>query len=326
MASRYLIKNRYYPEFIEVTEVEAFDLLQARNCVQALTRVEEVFALLAETFVEFERYLLDQTIHLAYYDHALEGFSRIRDGVNVRVFSLLSAARAYHDQRKSAIRGTSYIAADVRDRIEALFSEKFETELLYRFMEGLRNFSQHHDIPVRGTSISHQIERDPTRPSSDNKIRERITLQPFFLVDEIIDSNRLKSKLRKELEDQEISQLDARYCVRKYLGDIAAAHYELRAVTQKALHSAQMSIVLAGAKFRTATARNDDTLILVEQGGESGEEMKNQDLLRDTFESLTERRKAWSGLAKAEQRYVSSQLTKLRATFYPHQDRVWIPK
>jgi hypothetical protein len=75
----------------------------------------------------------------------------MRQNLNIRVVNLLTSTKLYHDQLNQNVSKCVPNVLCLKDKIEELFNKEGSANLEYRFMEALRDYVQHKDLPIRWT-------------------------------------------------------------------------------------------------------------------------------------------------------------------------------
>ena len=117
--------------------------------------VEQKFDLVFENYADYERELLDLSLHQALRrDLDWPGSQNDIAAVSRRLANLLSAARLYLDQINHDLRATFGPTSDVPRIVKAKTAEQYDARFGYRLMYSLRNAVQHRSMPVHALSYS----------------------------------------------------------------------------------------------------------------------------------------------------------------------------
>jgi len=217
---------------IEITKAEFESLRSARDSVVGLLRFENLYHVLFGSISEFERHILEATFQDSYrsfeaYQSHFElqiYFDHLRAEANVKMLALLSAARAYHDQRNQALGMVSgFEPKSVNDH----FREEYDSSFNYRIFEALRNYSQHANLPIQSVSLSGDNLWSSSHPKADSPSIHRATIKPLIPIKELLADKAFKAPVSKELQGAEHLKLDARALARSYLASIAKRHLEV---------------------------------------------------------------------------------------------------
>lgn len=151
-------------------------------------------------------------------------FRRIRIGYNLRMLTLLTAARAYLEQIPQLV-GSAFKDADkIKAKIKSNLANVFDGSFEYRVIDSLRNYAQHASLPLGGFSIRSENLRPSGGFSSDEPSRGRMVIEPYFEADGLTNSEKIRKKTREEIAALGFRKLDAKYFVRKYISDLSRHH------------------------------------------------------------------------------------------------------
>lgn len=153
-----LILDRNPELFISEEEFEK--LKQAKTCLSSALALEENYDLLLNNYRELELEAISAAVtDMTAMCHEYEDFFEVRTAINRRVINLLSATRMYLDQYPQNLKkiGANPEAAKVA------CSEAYDDFFEYRFMEAMRNHTQHEGLAVHGVTMggSWLPPRDP---------------------------------------------------------------------------------------------------------------------------------------------------------------------
>lgn len=208
-------------DFIEITREEFEHLQQCRSKILAALSIEELLDCTVENFLELEGDMLTITLRrgvtLAWSWNA---FVEDKQRVNRRLGNLLASARQLIDvtpQELTKIYGrNSAAAAELKEALSKAYDSMFG----YRLMEALRNYTQHHGMPVSGISVPH------SREVVKGEVRWRCTLTAKILSQELKDNEKFKKAIADELTSRD--EVDLIPLVREYVSGIGAAFRKLR--------------------------------------------------------------------------------------------------
>ena len=150
---RYVLRALGSNEFVEIDQAAYVDVARARDALVAIIGVEQKFDLVFENYADYERVLLELSLHQALCrDLDWPGSQNDIAAVSRRLANLLSAARLYLDQIKHDLRAIFGPTSDLPQMVKAKTSEQYDARFGYRLMETLRNAMQHRSMPVHALS------------------------------------------------------------------------------------------------------------------------------------------------------------------------------
>jgi hypothetical protein len=283
--------------FVDISEAEFGDAHNAIKVVLVAIKIEAIFDVLIENFVELEKeivsvsvthMILTVEINTSLHKHSVT-FSR-------RLNNLLSAARAYLDQVAQLMGDLGADSEKNRQDFRSLTSREYDARFGYRFMEALRNYAQHGGLPVQRV----RLER--------RRIDEFIEfgLQICTTKEGLVDNSFINANFRRELADRREDHFSLHFLIRDYIAGLSAVHEQLRALHKSTLERALSVIRSARAKFKEAGAQGlvgasiveklDDGTIAVAHGLS-----ENMDRLLNDYTSKNQ------NFGRLEFRYVTSK-------------------
>jgi len=233
--------------FVEVSKEDYDKLIIAKKCLIEAVCIEEKYDIALNNYFELESELMTiciEKVSLGSYDYNV--LFDVKTLINRRVINLLSSCRMYIDQCKAQLSSLANEFSLSRHDICLFFSESFEKYLGYKVMEGVRNFSQHFDLPVE--KIQPSLKRD----ESGGMLSCSIGI--FSSVDYYNSAHIINKKTIEEM--QKIGkEIDLRQMIREYMAGLSDVHLKLRAgISEKVSH---YDTVMGQAIERYAATRAD---------------------------------------------------------------------
>lgn len=150
-------------EIVEISQEEYERCKNAKEYLFEALHIEEKVNIVIENYREFEMSLLDLTLkHVLYHDVNWSAFNENRNHINRKFANLLTACRIYLDHlmhHMSNIFGNS--SKHIKE-IEKAKSNQYDTELGYRIIDELRNYTQHRGFAISSLSYSSQWNEERT--------------------------------------------------------------------------------------------------------------------------------------------------------------------
>ena len=234
---------------IEITLDEFNALEQSRDAIRALRDIEVLFALVGNAFTELEKFLLSSSVEYL-TDPFVDNndmerfFDRFRDTLNLHLLTLFTAARAYEEQTYQRIKAICKANPEFEYNPKPDFSFSFDNSFEYRVMYGLRNHSLHAQLPIDGLSFDKTGQWQAGISDSAKPSRSRITINPYFLARDIIDSG-INKKVREEVRKLKLEKLDMKFLVRNYIAQLSIIHGKVRSKTENVLSEALAKLLAA---------------------------------------------------------------------------------
>lgn len=154
------------PGFLEISKDEYDSIRKAKRRQLIVLGTEDKFDLLLSNYEEYERALLELTLHqMVFRGIDWDGFQSDLQLVNRRLANLLSAVRLYLDQVNHDLSGMDDLTVELSAAVSDERSKQYDGKLSFRVMEATRNYTQHRSLPVQRLSYPmHVVE--PTSATS----------------------------------------------------------------------------------------------------------------------------------------------------------------
>lgn len=315
---------------VSISKEEFEEFIEARRVILTIWELEDCFGVFVESFLDFEKELLELCVSYYYArDRMLldeHSSDAVRTRINLRLLTILTAAKLYEDYSKSRIPSLRLMDNGTLYKIEKDFSDAFDSSFEYRLMYGLRNYSQHRNLPLGGLTYSSANLFEKSAASLEGPSRLRITVDPYVKLKTLLSDNLIKAKLRKELEglEKNIEKLDLKFFVRGYLGKISEVHANFRRVSDELFVSSLSSLDGALDKFQLESESAPSSLHLFK---------KHSDGTRDEyyiqpnhFRLLSKKRKLGGNLIHVQRGHTSSETIRRKDTYPEGHEDIWIPK
>jgi len=312
---------------MEISQERFEDYLLARNAISSLYKVENLFSLCAMSFIELESLLAVASIEYMAGEYDGEEFTGrsgiLRDKLNLKIVALLTTFRAYKDQCGQRLKGVNAFSADAAPNMKAEFSKVFDASLEHRIMEGLRNYAQHADLPLYGTTYSHANQWRNDNPHADEPSRHRITINPYFSAKELINSE-IRKSTRDDISSLNLGKLDAKILIRKYVADFAECHTVLKNSTEWIVDHAGAYIEDAYVTFSRIKGSEAKFIELQKECADG--EVESFHLRRENPVEVKKLRARWGALTRSVRAFVSSEPVFEKDTYLGSDTSLWVPK
>jgi hypothetical protein len=206
-----------FPE-VDISPEEYAELKTARAVLSSAFAVEEKYEILVANYLDLEKEML-QLAATSAVRTTLEysEFFQVRSILNVRLVNLLTAARLYLDQLPQDV-GDCMSASAAADRIKERCSREYDEKPEYRFMEALRNHTQHRGIPV------HLVRPDARWTSFDENGEMEFTLDIFATRQYLEEDGGFKRSVLNEIGEE----VDLKLATRSYVESLSEVHHFAR--------------------------------------------------------------------------------------------------
>ncbi len=203
---------------VEIDQARFDDISEAEANLRRVLDLEELWAAVIQNYSDLEKGLLEAALkHMVITEYESQIFHDSQLSFAVRLTNLLSSCRAYIDQTVQNL-GNLKPNRDDAKAFKAACSREYDARLGYRFMEAMRNYSQHCGLPLHGSSYG--IRRQASG-SLEYYIVTNIDL------DKLRNDQNFKRTVLQEITDK---KRNAEPLVREYVAGLSAVHIELRAL------------------------------------------------------------------------------------------------
>lgn len=227
---RYFIGLRVVgtPE-IEIEETLFRSCKESKVVLGSCLSIEEKYEILISNYLELENQILQiATSNMVRGRIDYSVFFDLRLVLNMRVVNLLTSARLYVDQLYTDVRKCLPNHRDPKVDVKALLSEQYDNNPQYRFMEALRNYTQHQGLAVHWTSL----------PSRWTELGENGQLEytlEFGTQREILSED---GNFKKQVLTEIPEQINLKLAVRSYIESMSNVHNSVRElISDSVLHA-----------------------------------------------------------------------------------------
>lgn len=146
-------------------------------------------------------------------------FQDLFSKINMSVMNFLASVRMYHDHRNVSVSRLHKMDMINTDSIKMIFCHRYDNSIEYRLGEAIRNYTQHHNLPVSSLTLGMR--------KSATDIFERgneYSFDPKILFQPLIDSKKIKNSIKEELKSINMKGIDVKYFIRSYFEELCGAH------------------------------------------------------------------------------------------------------
>jgi hypothetical protein len=247
---------------IELSKAEYEALIGAVKKLLSCLDAEEKFDCLIENYRDLEKYILDQAFQALFVSRELDdvAWQAPRNTTARKLANLLSSVRLYQDtlgRHATTITGDDAAA----DKIKAAKRAQFDSSLSYRTLDALRNYAQHHALPVHGFSVKGAWTKD--RKFSEHEFA------PMISISEVAADPEFKPSTLAELKAGP-AEVELKPMVREYVEALSTIHHHFRESTKWATDEQLRIIMEAKARFFAALPDERDIGVAVFLADEHG--------------------------------------------------------
>lgn len=298
-----------------ITEEKFAEIECAHFEMMSLWNIETNFDVLAKSFVELEKYLLNTSANYEFsFDHNQDAnvfFGEAVNMMNVRMLTFLTASRVFND---SAHKNIKRIFKGNDSLYRSTFSKSYDEYFEYRIMDQLRNYAIHHDLPIDNLSLSGSWERGDNLVAPHTTSRRRATIDPRFICEKILEWGKLKANVRREIEGLSAQHLDAKFLTRVFMSTLADCLKEIRENTVDIFNS-NMEKFQTCKKLLDAESIEGNSSHIRAFYREEGNVVKSIHIDPENFKRLKSRRKTWQRMTNMKYAYISSEVIREKGTY-----------
>jgi len=211
---------------VEINEGEFVALRATMKCLRLYLGIEENFEAIVQMYIELQTMLASETIAAALRDSDWNDFADVRLRINISLAKFLSLARQYLDHTSAAIYRIRRITkCDGGGDFAKATNAQYDKSLGYRVMEALRNCTQHSMAATQSVRFRGQRVDD-----GNGAARREHMMEPRWVLGELRENKKFKSKVLKEIEDLEAKgeSPSVMRLLKEYCNGFAELHLDLR--------------------------------------------------------------------------------------------------
>ena len=310
---------------------EHVEIAAAQKTLRALNDVEDLFSLIARSYVEIEKLMLDALVDYNSGNPVAHGhfefnayFDDLRTSLNLKLLTFLVAYTAFDHQLPKVCRNISGNGEQVCTEVKAAISKEFGSSLSFRIACGLRNHAQHSQLPLYGTSIGQTNQWRGGNPISDEPSRSRITLNPYISCAELAANKKVRKETRDQIIDLKLEKIDVKMLVRNFMQSIFNVQEEFRKLTDDQMSNATK---LVDQCYETVSKEKGSQAKHLTITTNSKERETGSINISDEFPlTVLRKRKMWTGLKHVSRCYLSSEPVHDEKSYQGSNEQLWISK
>jgi len=233
----YLADSRLGPSRIELTADEYETLLSADATLQDARDFEHRYDMVLSEYREFELGLTRASLNqqMGFLPNSyVEAMDLVTLG-NRLLLNLMTVVRAHVDHTLSSFK-TIDLAPGVAERFKTLTNAAYDKHFEYRFMEALRNHSQHRELPVHGVIAGGSLEEG---------VHWAETLALVTRKADLIVAGKFKASVIEEMP----ARVNLRTMARVYVQALSEVHLALREAVKEYVRVSREQIQSALDRF-----------------------------------------------------------------------------
>lgn len=225
------------PVRIPVGEQKYSELVTSSKVVHGALEIEHKYALLVDNYKELEVDLLRYAIeHATHQRSKWEHFAGERLVLDRRILNYLAATRAYTLQVTSTLKHVYGRDSKAYNAFVELTKQKRATDIAFKLGEFIRDFVQHHRMPVDVEGVTYSVIRwKPPRQSA-------CTIRPKIKKKELLANRDAAKKGINTLLAGMPEEIDLKPHMRAFMRSIAELHIQVRNATDDVVKTSEQHL------------------------------------------------------------------------------------
>jgi len=218
-----------------ITKDEFESIKRASTILQNGRKLEEIYDILISSYLDFEKEVFYQAVELMVYtplDYE-QDFYTIEVALTRKLISLFTVVRLY---RESGGRFIKMITGGNKDYIKRAFSAAANRDIEFQYLEVLRDYVQHQDLPVHLTRIERY--RDSKGPRKEDAFVS--TIEIFSRKNYLKKPRKRQKNKEKDLLETLPGDLNLKSAVRIYVEGVSNVHASVRKLVDEPLAEARI--------------------------------------------------------------------------------------
>lgn len=282
--------------FQVLSDREFEELKTSKQNLLTVLGIEEKFELIIGNYAEYEGELLGLSLR-AITDQTFVSTKGMVDMqvFNRRLANLLTATRLYIDQTKHDVK--SVFDTPVLEVIKSRFSEEYDTNIAYRVMEALRNYTQHRALPIQGITYALSWDYDLQH--------RRHGVDPQINIAQLAEEPKFKTAVLRELQARDNGAASVTPLVRSFVESLWRVHSVFREQAREPLDLWKQALNKACELARSRTGRDAGVAaVAINATGDYTETVYLTTSIVDRIDSLVAKNANFANLSRA---YISTK-------------------
>jgi hypothetical protein len=279
---------------------EKYSLLrESKRILGEAFKIEEEYEMVVLNYIDLEKEAINFSIsymvrtYRGYIDHF-----DARIALNIRLMNLLTSIRLYKDRLSTHCGACLPQETGVKERVDLLFSTEYDNNFDFRFMEALRNYSQHYDTPVHVSGFGGR--RTSLDDSGQFEYYSNFTVTKQLL----ISDGHFKRPILDEMPD-EVNLISAS---RGYIEAVSSVHDSVRKMISDSVKKARSLIQSTLDDYKAIYKK--DIIGLNAYAFDGDKEMDEISLFLNWDDIRIQLIKRNNQLGNLKKRYVTGQIQK----------------
>ena len=224
---------------VEISK-DLFESLRiARNTLSQALYLEEKYELLLKSYFEWEQTIAIVNLYnMTYRMSGYEDFFEHRININLKLITLLTVSRLYIKHTQSHLK---HLMDGHKEFHRKILATQYDNNIDYRFMDALRNYMQHREIPLHWITYSRKLkERDK------NEFIE-------FSVQLKTDKKKLDEdgEFKKSVLNEIPENINLNKAASSFIESLSVVHEQIRDMTENEVNKARSLILDQHQNYRS---------------------------------------------------------------------------
>lgn len=204
-----------YPE-LEISKEEYERIRFSKSALSSALDIEKKYDIFLSNYAEMEHEFAQLTLNsLLDRNREYDDFFEMIRKISLRIANLLSSGRMYVDHVKHDIKSCVNDSTEAQGKVNELLSAQYDADSYYRFIEAIRNYSQHRSLPVHSVVDNSSADMD-----GDKKKLFKHTLDVYADKNILATDKKFKTKALNGLNEK----IDLKKALRKYVCALSEVH------------------------------------------------------------------------------------------------------
>jgi len=284
---------------LQIDDGDARAIHEARRVTFARIAFEELWDMVVQNLADLERELLTAGVdQMLFGGQSWSESQDIRTLFARRLANLLHSAKSYIEISQQHLRDARH-GDELIDMMKVCLSTAYDAHFTYRFMEALRNYTQHRGIPVSSMHMDMRFIQDDA--GEHLRYIAAASIDPRRL----IDDPKFKASVRRELAEH--SKLEVNYYARCYVEQLSDTHIKVRNASTLGTENHQSLIQSAIDRLNDAATGDADFGAYIGERDANDKQIAEHALMVEPFQRLKTLHSRNGSLHRLGERYVSGQ-------------------
>jgi hypothetical protein len=299
---------------VEIDAEKYEKIIAAWDSLHSIANIEEVWDCLIQNYLELEKELIESALYSMVIGHRpYHQFQQIRLGFSRRLANLLQSCRSYLDHTPHHLNSVN--GERFSEQFCVLTNRAYDKSFSYKFMEALRNYAQHRDLPLHGATFNFdRVSGVDKNSPEDDKFRHIAAANINLSI--IRNDTYFKKSILDEI-DKNMKTLDVMQLTRDYIEQLGGVHEGLRKVMQNEVTEWKKVIRSTIAGFMETNNCEVDVLHVTEC--DDGIIISRTEIFEDMLLRIDELTKRNGSLINLGKRYVSNELIRHQKALVSNQ-------